>query len=272
MAFHARTACQTLKLMAVANFTDGTSLTTGSDLTWKARNGPITYDHLWHGEIYDANREVADWASSELSSLETSEGQTLTADGSAPEWSPVVAMSPIVGVLSPQLMPPIRIVQSFEPVSINATELRTFTPGWKTSQPFLRCHFMVKTENLCQDRLGTDIVKVDQKALLFSAGCEDGFDGGRFIRCPTCKGPAGLGVGGTLEAAVFFQSCRNELHHLTANSCSPATPIALVAPAVLAGWEKRYKGAFDCETTLPANKTGKKTVFWSAFLICKTSF
>jgi hypothetical protein len=141
MAFHARTACQTLKLMAVANFTDGTSLTTGSDLTWKARNGPITYDHLWHGEIYDANREVADWASSELSSLETSEGQTLTADGSAPEWSPVVAMSPIVGVLSPQLMPPIRIVQSFEPVSINTTELRTFTPGWKIQPAFFAMPF-----------------------------------------------------------------------------------------------------------------------------------
>ena len=29
MAFHARTACQTLKLMAVANFTDGPSVSAG---------------------------------------------------------------------------------------------------------------------------------------------------------------------------------------------------------------------------------------------------
>ena len=214
-------ACQTLKLMAVANFTDGTSMTTGSDLSWKARNGPITYDHLWHGEIYDANREVANWASVALPSL--MDAQSVTVGGSAAGWSAAVARSPLVGILSPQLMQPIRIVQSFEPISINATQMHTFTPG-----------------------------------------CADGFDGGRFIRCPNCTGPAGEGVGGTLAGAVFFQSCSDSLHHLTAAdpvACGQSHPgIELVAPETLVGWEKRYKGHMDCANGIPANKTETLTV------------
>ena len=213
-------ACQTLKLMAVANFTDGTSITTGSDLSWKARNGPITYDHLWHGEIYDANKEVEDWASAGLPSLMDS--QSLTVSGSAPGWSAAVGMSPLVGVMSPQLMQPIRIVQSFEPISINTTEVHTYTPG-----------------------------------------CENGFAGGRFIRCPTCTGNAGQPE----AAAVYFQSCSNELSHLTAGEdtkgwCSSllSPGIELVAPGVMAGWAARYKGALDCTTGMTANKTDALTI------------
>ena len=47
--------CQTFRLQLVVTLTDGSSVTLGSDpATWRATNGPITYDHLWHGEIYDA--------------------------------------------------------------------------------------------------------------------------------------------------------------------------------------------------------------------------
>ena len=213
-------ACQTLKLMVTANYTDGTSTSTGSDLSWKARNGPITYDHLWHGEIYDANREIEGWASAPLAELE----KQLTVDGRDPEWKPVVPMHPLVGTLSPQLMPPIRIVQSFEPVSINTVEEGSF-----------------------------------------ETGCSSGFDGGRFIRCPNCTGNAGKGVGGTLAGAVFYQSCTNELTHLTAAEAYPSpcgfgqATIELVEPALLSGWESRYKGPVVC-TAIPRNNTQTLTV------------
>lgn len=205
--------------MVVANFTDGTSTSSGSDLEWKARNGPITYDHLWHGEIYDANREIEDWASAPVSDLQNQ----LTVDGSDPGWKSVVPMHPLVGTLSPQVMPPIRIVQSFEPVSINTVEQGEF-----------------------------------------EAGCTNGFDGGRFIRCPSCKGPAGKGVGGDLLSAVFFQSCSNELTHLTAAEADPSpcglhVSIELVEPSVLSGWESRYKGPVVC-SALPRNNTQTLTV------------
>ena len=213
-------ACQTLKLMVVVKFTDGTSTSTGSNLDWKARNGPITYDHLWHGEIYDANREIEDWASVPVTELQNQ----LRVDGSDPEWMPAVPMHPLVGTLSPQLMPPIRIVQSFEPVSINTVEQGSFEKG-----------------------------------------CANGFDGGRFIRCPNCTGPAGKGVGGTLQDAVFYQSCSNELTHLTESEAYPSpcgfghVAIELVEPAVLTGWESRFKGVVVCNT-IPRNNTETLTV------------
>ena len=159
--------------MVVANMSDGSSVTMGTDETWKARNGAITYTHLWHGEIYDARRETQEhWASAPTAALDSQ----LTVGGAPAGWAPAKLMSPIVGVLSPQLMPPIRIVQSFEPVSVKTIEQHVFEPG-----------------------------------------CGSGFDGGRFIRCPKCNGSSpklGAGGGGSLAAAVFFQSCSNELTHV----------------------------------------------------------
>ena len=159
--------------MVVANMSDGSSVTMGTDETWKARNGAITYTHLWHGEIYDARRETQEhWASPPTAALDSQ----LTVGGAPAGWAPAKLMSPIVGVLSPQLMPPIRIVQSFEPVSVKTIEQHVFEPG-----------------------------------------CGSGFDGGRFIRCPKCNGSSpklGAGSGGSLAAAVFFQSCSNELTHV----------------------------------------------------------
>ena len=205
--------------MIVANMSDGSSVTMGTDESWKARNGAITYSHLWHGEIYDARRETQEhWASPPTAALDSQ----LTVGGSPAGWAPAKLMSPIVGVLSPQLMPPIRIVQSFEPVSVKTIEQHVFEPG-----------------------------------------CGSGFDGGRFIRCPKCVGSSPK-LGGSLAAAVFFQSCSNELTHVEqAEAYGPkscvSSGIKLVEPAVLAGWEGRYKGPFAC-AMLPANTTDSLTV------------
>ncbi len=43
-------------------FTDGTSMTVISDDSWKTYlGGPITYQHIFHGEHYDARKEMPGW-------------------------------------------------------------------------------------------------------------------------------------------------------------------------------------------------------------------
>ena len=37
---------------------DGSSQTLRSGDGWFARHGPIVYDHVWHGEIYDSRLET----------------------------------------------------------------------------------------------------------------------------------------------------------------------------------------------------------------------
>ena len=56
--------CKALILSLVAEFANGTSVTlasTSSAKRWETRGGPIAYDHLFHGETYDARIEI-DWA------------------------------------------------------------------------------------------------------------------------------------------------------------------------------------------------------------------
>ena len=42
-------------------YTDGTSETVISDSSWKAENGPVTYNHIREGETYDARLEIPGW-------------------------------------------------------------------------------------------------------------------------------------------------------------------------------------------------------------------
>ena len=69
---------------------------------WLARQGPIVFDQIYQGEIYDARIERGGWNSAALSSLDQST-----------EWSPAVAMQPNAGELTLSTIPPVRIVESF---------------------------------------------------------------------------------------------------------------------------------------------------------------
>ena len=82
-------------LYAFAELSNGTrtELVTNAN-EWSYRHGPIVYDHMWHGEIYDARQETALWI------------------------SPAIQMNPKIGILVPQNMPPIRITKTYSPVSI----------------------------------------------------------------------------------------------------------------------------------------------------------
>ena len=99
-------------LYLTAQLADGRVMTlrtsAGAQSSWMIRHGPIVYDHLWHGEIYDARQELAapTWTTAPLASYAAAAG-----------WTSAKAMSPKVGALFPQLMPPIRVIADHAAVS-----------------------------------------------------------------------------------------------------------------------------------------------------------
>jgi alpha-L-rhamnosidase len=97
-------ASRAFRLVLVASLSDGSDhiLTSAADGSWHMRHGPIVYDHLWHGEIYDSRQELQGWSSKPIGSFPPG------------SWEPAKAMSPKVGRLYPQLMQPIRKIDAFE--------------------------------------------------------------------------------------------------------------------------------------------------------------
>ena len=101
--------CRMLKAYLHLDLADKTSVTVVTDpSTWHVRQGPITWDHLFHGETYNASLELLAWASSPRAAL---------GDG---DWMPAQTMSPPgpgLGPLLPTLLPPVRVAESFSAVS-----------------------------------------------------------------------------------------------------------------------------------------------------------
>jgi alpha-L-rhamnosidase len=99
------------RLLLVVTLADGSELTLRSDAKsggWKSRHGAIVYDHMWQGEMYDSRQEAAG-------------GPQGWIDVSKPiktnpsDWDTLaVAMHPRAGRMFPQLMPGIRVVDSFK--------------------------------------------------------------------------------------------------------------------------------------------------------------
>ena len=51
-----------LQLLITATLADGSAVSfSTAEGSWKSRHGPIVYDHLWHGEIYDSRQEAELW-------------------------------------------------------------------------------------------------------------------------------------------------------------------------------------------------------------------
>lgn len=74
-----------------------------SDATWKAHPGPIVSDSIYDGEIYDARLETPGWDRPGF-------------DDAA--WKPAALADLPKGVLSAQMMPPIRVVDTIVPLRI----------------------------------------------------------------------------------------------------------------------------------------------------------
>jgi len=72
-----------------------------SDGSWKAAPGPIVSDSVYDGEVYDARRETPGW---DLAGFDDS------------TWSSAQVMEGSKGILSAQMMPPIRVVDTLVPL------------------------------------------------------------------------------------------------------------------------------------------------------------
>ncbi|MHB8968850.1 MAG: family 78 glycoside hydrolase catalytic domain [Pirellulaceae bacterium] len=82
---------------------DGSVSTVVSDSSWRASTGPVRLDGIRAGEFYDACQEMPGWSTSEF-------------DDTA--WEPPTVLNPPGGVLSAQMMPPIRVCRTLNPVSV----------------------------------------------------------------------------------------------------------------------------------------------------------
>lgn len=78
----------------------GKSVTVVSDVTWRASRGPILQDSIFDGEVYDARLEIPGWDEPGFNDA---------------KWNAAQAVEPPGGVLSAQMMPPIRVVETLVP-------------------------------------------------------------------------------------------------------------------------------------------------------------
>ncbi len=76
---------------------NGRRATIASDATWKSAQGPILSDSIYNGEVYDARKKTPGWDRAGFQDA---------------GWEPVNLNDPPKGVLSAQMMPPIRVVAS----------------------------------------------------------------------------------------------------------------------------------------------------------------
>jgi alpha-L-rhamnosidase len=82
----------------VVSYTDGTSETLATDLTWKVSTGAIVFDGIRNGQSDDARLEKPGWSTA-----------TYAEDAS---WTAAVALPSPGGVLSAQMFPPQKVVQT----------------------------------------------------------------------------------------------------------------------------------------------------------------
>ncbi|MGM9674004.1 MAG: alpha-L-rhamnosidase N-terminal domain-containing protein [Bacteroidaceae bacterium] len=100
-----------LRLQALLTYDDGTTDTLISDGSWKTHPSAIVYNGIYHGELYDACREVADWSSPE---------------GSEMGWESVDVVEGPSGQMSAHTSPCDKITETLAPLSLRKTAPRTY--------------------------------------------------------------------------------------------------------------------------------------------------
>ncbi len=103
-------------------FSDGTTKRIITDGSWQSSSGPITFNHFYGGEDYDARLEKPGWSTPEYD---------------ASGWNPVRVVEGPTGVLDAQLMPPMKVSRTIQPVAetnpeegIYLYDLGQNIPGW----------------------------------------------------------------------------------------------------------------------------------------------
>lgn len=92
--------CLIMQLMVT--YADGSQSVVVSDDSWKTGEGPITFNNLYGGEDYDANKEPAGWSENGFDD---------------PAWQPVTIAREPGGKLKSQLTPPIKVTETIVPVA-----------------------------------------------------------------------------------------------------------------------------------------------------------
>ena len=90
-----------LWMQLMINYADGSQEIVFSDSTWKTAASPISFNNLYGGEDYDARKESPGWS---------------TADFDDSDWQNAAIAEKPAGDLKSQMMPPIKVVQTLEPV------------------------------------------------------------------------------------------------------------------------------------------------------------
>lgn len=84
-------------------FTDGTSTNITTDTAWMTAGGPITFNDIYGGEMYDARREKPGWTAPDYDDS----GWYAAETGEGPR-----------GTLQSQVMPAIKVVQTIKPLKL----------------------------------------------------------------------------------------------------------------------------------------------------------
>lgn len=85
-------------------YRDGTFQTVASDGSWRAATGPVRFDGIRNGEVYDARWDRAGWDDAGY-------------DDSA--WAPANPVPAPKGRLCSQMLPPIRVTETLRPVKMS---------------------------------------------------------------------------------------------------------------------------------------------------------
>jgi alpha-L-rhamnosidase len=92
-----------MRMVLNIDYDDMRRETVVSDSSWKSASGPILFDGIYTGEVYDARLEIPGWDTSTFN------------DGG---WSPVSVLDGPKGVLAARVCPPVSITMTIKPVSI----------------------------------------------------------------------------------------------------------------------------------------------------------
>ena len=94
-----------LRIQLHADLEGGRSLDLSSDASWKTAAGPIQSDSVYNGEVYDARLETPGWDRPGFDDA---------------HWKPADLIEGPQGVLSAQMMPPIRVTDTIAPVKMTS--------------------------------------------------------------------------------------------------------------------------------------------------------
>ncbi len=88
-------------MLLVVEYSDGSKQQISTDESWKSHSGPITYNHFYGGEDYDARLEQEGWKHTDFDDSSWQQVNVIK------EWVP----------MDSQLLPAIELIQTIDPIS-----------------------------------------------------------------------------------------------------------------------------------------------------------